>query len=278
MKKKAIMTVVMILLLIVFGVSAFKIVSYLMDGKRQADRMDELSNIVSNAQANAATQPSTEAPTQAPSEEAQPATVPPTTVATEPTEPQMLPGYKEIYEQNPDTVGWIKIEGTKVNYPVMQTPNDRDFYLKRDFDKKSSEAGAIYAWAEGDINKPSDNITLFGHNMKNGSMFAGINAYASKTAWEENPLIFFDTLYEYHTYKIFAVFKTSGNTGEGFAYHEYVDAANAQDFDNFISTCKKLAFYDTGITPKYGDKIICLSTCEYTLNNGRLVVAAVRIA
>jgi len=273
MKKKAILTVVMIVLLIAFGVSAFKIVSYLMDGKRQADRIDELSNIVSNAQASAAASTPTQAPTQAPTQTDAP-TVPPTTAATE---PQMLPGYKEVYEQNQDTVGWIQIEGTKVNYPVMQTPNDRDFYLYRDFDKKDNVNGSIYAWAEGDINKPSDNITLFGHNMKDGGMFAGINAYTSKETWEKNPLIFFNTLYEYHTYKIFSVFKTSGNTGEGFAYHEYVDAASEEDFDNFIATCKSLAFYDTGITPKYGDKIICLSTCEYTLNNGRLVVAAVRI-
>lgn len=274
MKKKAILTVVMILLLIAFGISAFKIVSYMLDGKRQDDLSNDLSNVVANAQAEASTQP-TEAPTQAPTQEADVPTVPPTTAATE---PQMLPGYKEIYEKNPDTVGWIKIEGTKVNYPVMQTPHDRDYYLKRDFEGKSNEGGSIYAWAEADINRPSDNITLFGHNMKNGSMFAGINAYANKKTWDENPLIFFDTLYEYHTYKIFAVFKTSGNTGEGFAYHEYVDALNEEDFNNFISTCKSLAFYDTGITPKYGDKIICLSTCEYTLNNGRLVVAAVRIA
>ena len=73
------------------------------------------------------------------------------------------------------------------------------------------------------------------------------------------------------------VFKTSANLGEGFSYHKFVDAANAQEFDEFVSTCKKLAFYDTGITPVYGDKLICLSCCEYTLDNGRLVVAAVRI-
>ena len=127
------------------------------------------------------------------------------------------------------------------------------------------------------MNKPSDNITMFGHNMKDGSKFACLGAYTSKAAWEKNNLIFFDTLTEYHTYKIFAVFKTSANEGEGFKYHQFVDAANEKEFNDFVSTCKKLSFYDTGITPVYGDKLICLSTCEYTLENGRLVVAAVRI-
>ena len=118
---------------------------------------------------------------------------------------------------------------------------------------------------------------MFGHNMKDGSMFATLNNYVNQYFWEDNQIILFDNLYEYHTYKIFAVFKTSASLGEGFGYHKFVDAANEQEFNDFVSTCKKLSFYDTGITPVYGDKLICLSTCEYTLENGRLVVAAVRI-
>ena len=120
--------------------------------------------------------------------------------------------------------------------------------------------------------------------MKDGSMFAYLHNYTAKATWDRNSLIFFDTFnpktgdVEYHTYKIFAVFKTSANIGEGFSYHKFENAATKQDFDDFVSTCKSLAFYDTGVTPQYGDKLLCLSTCEYTLNNGRLVVAAVRIS
>lgn len=264
--KKTLFTITVLLLVAAFGVSAFMVGNYLLDGKKQAERMDELVQAVSEAQ--------TAAPTTAE------ATTEGTTEATQPketTEPGILPGYKDIYEQNNDTVGWIKMEGTKINYPVLQTPNDPNYYLYRDFDKKESKRGSIYAWGEADINKPSDNITLFGHHMADGSMFAALNEYTSKDAWDKNNLIFFDTLNEYHTYKIFAVFKTSANVGQGFSYHKFVDAANEQEFNDFVSTCKKLAFYDTGITPVYGDKLIALSTCEYTLDNGRLVVCAVRI-
>lgn len=255
--KKVLFTIVVLVLVAAFGVSAFMVGSYLIDGKNQAERYDELSNIAANAQTEQA-----EAATDA---------------TGETTEPGMLPGYKEIYEMNNDVVGWIKMEGTQMDYPVMQTPSNPNFYLYRNFDKANSQRGSVYAWESADINTPSDNITLFGHNMADGSMFACLNAYTSKNAWDNNSLIFFDTLNEYHTYKIFAVFKTSANIGQGFSYHKFVDAANEQEFNDFVSTCKKLAFYDTGITPVYGDKLICLSTCEYTLDNGRLVVAAVRI-
>ena len=189
-----------------------------------------------------------------------------------------LPWYLELHNENPDMVGWIQIENTKINYPVLQTSVDNaNYYLYRDFDKKDSVRGSIYAWEKCDVFEPSDNITLFGHNMKDGTMFAYLGNYYDKATWEENPLIFFDTLTESHVYKIFAVFKTSCTDNVGFAYHQMVDAENEETFNEFVATCKQLAFYDTGITPVYGDKLLCLSTCEYTIDNGRFVVAAVRI-
>ena len=263
--KKIIFTVTVVLLVVAFGVSAFFVGNYLVEGKQQKDRYNELAQAVSDAQ----TAPRPTVPVTVKEEASAP-----TTSATEPT---MIAGYEKLYQENPDTVGWLKIEGTKLNYPVMQTPDDPQFYLYRDFDKKDSKRGSIFAWGAADINEPSDNITLFGHNMADGSMFACLNSYTNKATWERNSLIFFDTLTEYHTYKIFAVFKTNANVGEGFAYHQFVDAQNETEFNDFVGTCKKLALYDTGITPKYGDKLICLSTCEYSQDNGRLVVAAVRI-
>lgn len=201
-----------------------------------------------------------------------------------PTKPELqsgsdfLPWYQELHDQNSDMVGWLQIEDSKINYPVMQTSMDNaNFYLYKDFDKNDSVRGSIYAAEICDVFEPSDNITLFGHNMKDGSMFAYLGNYYEKSAWENNPLIFFDTLTESHVYKIFAVFKTSGTDNVGFAYHQMADAKDEAEFNQFVATCKELAFYDTGITPVYGDKLLCLSTCEYTIDNGRFVVAAVRI-
>ena len=264
MNKKLLFTITVVLLVIAFAVSAFMVGKYVIEGKKSEDRFADLAN-----QASAAATEATE------TEPAEEETKPEET--TEATEPKMIAGYEEIYNQNNDLVGWIKLEGTKLNYPVMQSPEDPNFYLYRDFDKKDSTRGSVYAWGEADIEEPSDNITIFGHNMADGSMFNCLGAYTSKHAWENNPLIMFDTLYEYHTYKIFAVFKTSANVGQGFSYHKFVDADNEEEFNDFVAKCKELSFYDTGITPVYGDKLIALSTCEYTLDNGRLVVCAVRI-
>ena len=272
--KKAIVTILILILLEIFGISAFHVVTYFVESKEQEAHYDELSDIVKDAQEAA------KATTSAPEKETKPAE------ATEPedTEPAedggMLPGYAELYEINNDLVGWMRIEGTEIDYPVMQTPGRTDFYLKRNFDKDHSERGCLYVREECDVFRPSDTVTIYGHTMMDGSMFAYLHEYQDKEVWEDNRLIFFDTLYEYHVYEIFSVFITTASLGEGFSYHQMEDAESEEDFDEFIAKCKALALYDTGITPEYGDKIICLSTCEYSDpdGNGRLVVAAVRIS
>ncbi len=277
-KKKGIYITIVIVLAVALLGSAIYLFQYFMSSKENADLNEQLrEDLISTGPATTA-----EATTEAPTEEE-------TTEST--TEPQATYAegrdYKAFYEKNPneDFVGWLRIDGTKIDYPVMQSSVDNaNYYLYRDYNKKNSTPGTIYAREQCDVFTPSDNVTLYGHTMKDGSMFAYLHNYTAKATWDRNSLIFFDTFnpktgdVEYHTYKIFAVFKTSANIGEGFSYHKFENAATKQDFDDFVSTCKSLAFYDTGVTPQYGDKLLCLSTCEYTLNNGRLVVAAVRIS
>lgn len=196
---------------------------------------------------------------------------------TEPTPTQILPEYQSIYDLNNDMVGWISVPNTRVNYPVMQSPNSPDFYLDHSFDRTWNAWGAIYVREACDVFAPSDNLVLYGHHMRDGSMFTGLDAYKKKSYWQDNQYFFFDTLYEHHTYRIFAAFKTSAEANIGYAYHRFNDAADPSEFDSFVRTVKSLSYYDTGITPQYGDKLITLSTCEYTLTNGRFVVVGVRV-
>lgn len=271
---------------LVFLGSAVYIGDYLINSKQEGDLYDDLANkvpIVSRPIPGISqTQPSVgeDDPTQGSvPEEEQPTagTTQPEEVTSPTVEGGMLREYAEIYAMNNHTVGWIYIEGTKVNYPVVQSPERPDYYLNHNFEKKWSPWGAIYVRESCDVNLPSDNVTIYGHHMKDSSMFASLDRYKYRENWEAQPYVYFDTLYEHHVYQIFAAFKTSANVGEGFAYHQFEDAANAEEFNEFIQVIKDLSFYDTGITPEYGDKIICLSTCEYTLNNGRFVVVAVRL-
>lgn len=268
-------SILLFLLLAVFCVSLFFVARYALDSLRQESRYDELAAIVDAAK--------TAPPPESPSGPVQTedAVIPPVTDVPEaetapPTQPPILPEYAPVYELNPDMAGWISIENSRINYPVMQTPNDPDYYLHRNFDRKDSSRGCIYADEKCDLTTPSDNVTLYGHNMMDGSMFAALLNYTHSSYWESHRYIRFDTLTEYHTYEIFAVFATSASVGKGFRYHTFVDAENQQDFDDFVSQCISLSLYDTGIVPEYGDKLLCLSTCEYSHDNGRLVVVAVR--
>ena len=183
--------------------------------------------------------------------------------------------YGALFQQNPDMIGWISIEGTALNYPVMQTPGSPDFYLRRNFEKQYSEAGTPYA-AEGcSINPPSDNITIYGHHMKSGKLFGVLDGYNSDTFWREHPIIRFDTRAGFGEYEIFAVFKVAP---ADFLYHTFINAAEQAEFDEYVRRCKELSFYDTGISAAYGDNLITLSTCEYSQDDGRLVVGARKIA
>ena len=193
---------------------------------------------------------------------------------TEPAGPVILPEYAPLYLENPDLVGWIQIPNTLLNYPVMQTPNDPDFYLKRNFDKEYSDWGCIYVEEECDVFAPSDNVTIYGHHMYDGSMLTALTNYSSRDYLKENPYIFFNTLLERRTYEIIAVFTTTASVGEGFRYHVFVDADSPEEFDEYIRQCKNLSLYRIEATAKYGDKLITLSTCEYTQVNGRFVVVA----
>ena len=188
-------------------------------------------------------------------------------------EESILPEYGELFLQNPDMVGWIKIEGTNINYPVMQTPNEPNFYLKHNFEKEYSDLGTPYVQEDCDI-AASDNLVIYGHHIKGQKMFGALEEYKSQSFYEEHKTIQFDTLTQHNEYEVIAVFKTVAYSAEGYRYYDFVNAENEDEFNAYVEKCKELALYDTGVTAEYGDRLITLSTCEYSAQNGRLVVVA----
>lgn len=189
----------------------------------------------------------------------------------------VLAHYKELYLQNEHLVGWLSIAGTTINYPVMQTVDNPNYYLKRNFEKEYSNLGTPYVQENCDISQ-SDNLVIYGHHIKGGKMFGALEEYKSENFYKEHKSIQFDTLTQQGEYEIVAVFKTVAYSSEGFRYYDFVDAENEEAFNAFIDKCKKLALYDTGVTAEYGDRLITLSTCEYSAENGRLVVVAKKVA
>lgn len=192
------------------------------------------------------------------------------------SEPVMLPEYAELYRQNSDLVGWIRIEDTNINYPVVQSKDEPNFYLKHGFDKEYADCGCPYVQENCDVQKPSDNLVIYGHHMKSGSMFSDLEKFKKKDFWEEHKTFSFNTLYEKQTYEVIAVFKTVVYTGSAneFKYFQFSDAQTPEQFDEYIAKCKEKALYDTGVSAEYGDKLITLSTCEHSNTNGRLVLVA----
>lgn len=184
--------------------------------------------------------------------------------------------YSAVYEQNHDFVGWLSIPGTNIDYPVMQTIDNPNFYLKHAFDKSYSDYGVPYAQENCDL-ELSDNVVLYGHHMKNGTMFSDLCKYESEDFYREHKTICFDTLSGFREYEIVAVFKTVAYSQDGFKYYHFTQAENEEDFNAYIEKCKKLALYDTGVSAEYGNKLLTLSTCEYSRTNGRMVVVAKRI-
>ena len=182
--------------------------------------------------------------------------------------------YGALFEQNQDFIGWISIDGTNINYPVMQTPTNPDYYLKHSFEKTWSDYGVPYI-EESCIMGISNNIVIYGHHMKDGSMFAGLCNYTDEAFWRDHPVIHFDTLSSLGEYEIVAVFKFN-TSKEQFKYNECV-TMNEAEFNEFMENVHARQLYDTGIDAEYGDQLITLSTCEYTYKNGRFVVVAKKV-
>ena len=182
--------------------------------------------------------------------------------------------YGALFEQNQDFIGWISIDGTNINYPVMQTPDNPDYYLKHSFEKIWSDYGVPYI-DEACIMGISNNVVIYGHHMNDGSMFAELCNYTDEDFWREHSTIHFDTLSSFGEYEIVAVFKFNTNK-ETFKYNEWANM-NEAEFSEYMEEVHARQLYDTGIDAEYGDQLLTLSTCEYTYKNGRLVVVAKKV-
>lgn len=195
------------------------------------------------------------------------------------TEDAILPKYQALYAQNSDLVGWLTIDAIGVDYPVMQTPGDNEYYLRRGFDKLYSLAGSLFLDENCRITSPSTaNWLIYGHNMSDGSMFGQLDKYAEESFYREHPTFEFDTLYEEMQWQIVAVIRTQVGADD-LPYYTFFDASSERDWQAKYQAVMDLALYDTGVTAQYGDQLLTLSTCGTTSSttDKRLAVIAKRI-
>ena len=193
--------------------------------------------------------------------------------------PDVLDEYAGLYAENSDTIGWLKIDGTEIDYVVMQAPDEINKYLRNDFYGKSSTRGCLFVDEYCDIFK-SDNIIVYGHNMKDGTMFGTLDRYANESFYSEHKLIQFDTIYEKHTYEVVAAIKTEipAKDKKVFRYYEYTSSNDEETFLEYADFIEKNKLYDTGVVINPGDKLLTLSTCAYHTTDGRFIVVAKQIS
>lgn len=194
------------------------------------------------------------------------------------TVPDILPEYELIHNKNQKLIGWIKIDGTTIDYPVMQTVNN-EYYLDHNFNQEKDRNGCIFMDYQCDVVKGCDNIILYGHHMKSGKMFGSLSKYSQESYYEEHPTIQFDTIYEKGSYQVMYVFRSKVYSEEevNFKYYQFINATSSKEFDSYMNEMAGLSLYDTGVTAAYGDRLLTLSTCDYQEKEGRFVVVAKKV-
>lgn len=191
--------------------------------------------------------------------------------------PAILRKYAALKRENEHLAGWLSIEGTGIDYPVMQCEDD-EYYLHHDFYGDDSKYGCLYVRERAEL-EDGVNFIIYGHNMRDGAMFGNLDYYLEESFYEEHPLIFFDTLYEERVYEIVAVFRSKvyGADEDAFKYYQFYEADTVEEFEEFYTNIKALSIYDTGVEAEFGDTFLTCSTCAYHVEDGRFVVVAKRV-
>ena len=185
--------------------------------------------------------------------------------------------YGEIAKLNDDFVGWIKIDNTNIDYPVVHTPSNEEYYLHRNFEKEYSSSGTPFISASNTLEDEGEQIMIYGHNMRNNTMFADLLQYKKQAFWRENPYIHFDTLTSEDTYEIFAVFEIDVDIENNhFPFYSYAEFENKEVYDDFLEEVTNLSLYYTGVNPSYGETIVSLITCDEYSGSNRMVVMGVK--
>lgn len=224
----------------------------------------------------------TPAPTDTtPEETAAPAVTetPEPTSTPEPTPVAVPNPYTESFLANSDMAGWLLVPGTNIDYPIMWTPEDENYYLYRAFDKSDNVNGSLILDTDSSLNPLTTNLIIHGHNMKSGAMFGNLTDYESKDYYEDHKQIILYTEECQRNYEIIAVFRSQvyKKSDDVFKFYKFFQADTQEEFDDFYQNIKKLSAYDTGVTAQFGDRFITLSTCVYHVTNGRFVVVAKEI-
>lgn len=181
---------------------------------------------------------------------------------------------KELQQQNADIIGWLEIENTNINYPVLQG-TDNSYYMTHNYKKEKSKNGSIFLNADYNWNIPSNNLLIYGHNLGNGMMFQELLKYEKESFYQEHPVIRFTTAEEDAEYEIISAFKSRvyyKSEKNVFRYYFFLNSESEEEYNQFVKNAKNASLYSIDATANYGDQLITLSTCSYYVEDGRFAV------
>ena len=192
--------------------------------------------------------------------------------------PDVLDEYKTLYEKNKKLIGWLKIDDTIIDYPVMQT-SDNEYYLDHNFNQEYDKNGSLFLDCDCSVYPQSTNLIIYGHHMKSGQMFGQLQKYAKESYGEKHSVIQFDSIYEKAEYQVMYVFRSQVYNEDDlvFKYYQFINANSEEEFNSYMKEMQAMSLYDTGVTANYGDSLLTLSTCDHSQTDGRFVVVAKRI-
>lgn len=186
----------------------------------------------------------------------------------------VLPQYQQLYKNNVNFNGWLKIDGTNVDYPVMWGP-DNKYYLSHDMEHKFDKNGMLIMDTCCSEQYKSPQLIIYGHNVQSGRMFGELLNYKDQAYYKYHPSITYDSLFESNKYEIVAVVVASmEQKDDQEAFYHFTHFIDESEYDTYITEMKNQSLYETECKPEYGDELIALVTCEYTKSDGRLIVLA----
>ena len=193
-----------------------------------------------------------------------------TIVFSLPTEPPPQESFAELLRYNPDTVGFLTI-GETVDLPVVQRENDNEYYLTHAYSGEEAREGALFL--DGANRLSDENLIIYGHNMRNGTMFGELSSFGEREFLLKNAVVRFDTLYENALYVPFAMFEASMDENDGHYFDVRQIVFDETTFELFVLKLRGRSVFDVPVEVEYGDQLLTLVTCSYNDDDGRYIVA-----
>lgn len=250
---KVVRTIVLVIAVIAFLVSAYIIFMHFYESKKNKDEAQKLADIVNVAEDN-----------------------------TQVGEDGVFEKYRLLIEQNPDYVGWIRIPDTTINHPVVQS-TDNAFYLHKGLDRKYDVRGTIFMDYRDHVDELCKNTILYGHNNLDSTMFSDLEKYKDIEFYRQHPVIEFNTIYHNYKWKIISVFFANADEQDdnGYAINYIYPFMTDDSFEQYYQELLVRSLFFTTVETKKTDKILTLSTCTRDMDikgrgetNARFVVVA----